>query len=145
MKRLRNTLQPKIERWTDPGDYPSGAGGGPLPSHDYVEAIEGEIIVELEQEDTLSEVTLVLGDVMRLTLDQLQRTAIQSWLDEEPQGLDPEVAGLTVSKWDVGKIEGNRITLKVEEFECELPEPPEPDYDPMEEVERRERRDAQVW
>lgn len=53
MKYVRDTLEAVIARWDDPGDYPSGAGSAPLPSHDYVESVEGEVVVELEPADFL--------------------------------------------------------------------------------------------
>jgi hypothetical protein len=34
-----------VERWGDPGDYPSGAGGGPLASYDYIVAPESVTVV----------------------------------------------------------------------------------------------------
>jgi hypothetical protein len=41
----RNTLQFTQEHWDDPGDYPSGAGGYPLPS--YVDVVvEGELVLD---------------------------------------------------------------------------------------------------
>src|SRR6516162_10687083 len=51
MKTLSNTLSLEIEHWDDPGDYPSGAGGGPLPSYDYVAGVSGEVVIELSSAD----------------------------------------------------------------------------------------------
>lgn len=53
MKILSDTLEPLIETWDDPGDYPSGAGGGPLPSEKYIATCEGEMVIELDIEDML--------------------------------------------------------------------------------------------
>jgi len=47
MKVVANTLEPLIERWDDPGDYPNALAAGPLPSFDYMARLEGEIRVEL--------------------------------------------------------------------------------------------------
>lgn len=44
---MHNTLTFDVERWDDPGDYPSGAGSGPLPSYDYV-TWEGMVIFDKE-------------------------------------------------------------------------------------------------
>lgn len=42
----------ETERWDDPGDYPSGAGGGPLPSYDYLcPPEEVEVVVPATGED----------------------------------------------------------------------------------------------
>lgn len=39
-----------LERWDDPGDYPSGAGGGPLPSRHYLALDDpGALKIDLEQ------------------------------------------------------------------------------------------------
>ncbi len=51
MNIISNTLEPVIETWDDPGDYPSGAGGAPLRSYDYVADVSGEIVLELDSED----------------------------------------------------------------------------------------------
>lgn len=43
------------DRWTDPGDYPSGAGSGPLPSGPwYVDDMDGEVILRLDNDDRWS-------------------------------------------------------------------------------------------
>lgn len=53
MKVISDTLEPIIETWDDPGDYPSGAGGGPLPSHKYIATCDGELVLELDIDDML--------------------------------------------------------------------------------------------
>lgn len=35
-------------RWEDPGDYPSAAGGRPLPSYDYIEEIYGAAVLAFD-------------------------------------------------------------------------------------------------
>lgn len=47
MKIVTNTLEAERERWDDPGDYPSNAGAGPLPSFDYL-VLNGEAVLQLE-------------------------------------------------------------------------------------------------
>ncbi len=47
MNITTDTIEPLVETWDDPGDYPSNAGGGPLPSYDYLAGLEGELIIEL--------------------------------------------------------------------------------------------------
>lgn len=41
---LYNTLSFEVETWDDPGDYPSNAGAGPLPSYKYA-VCDGEVRV----------------------------------------------------------------------------------------------------
>lgn len=41
----RHELYPSWSTWDDPGDYPCGAAGGPLPSEEFVEEITGEVWV----------------------------------------------------------------------------------------------------
>ena len=131
MKILSNTLKPVVERWDDPGDYPSGAGSGPLPSEDYVEYIDGQIVVEIDPIEWNS----WLGE-------PVTHEGVRDWLCDNPGEIDHDVSGLTVKKWSLDKLEGNRATLSVEEFECEPPEPPKREYDYTEQWERRERREA---
>jgi len=41
VKIINNGLEVVIGTWSDPGDYPSGAGSGPLEDHQQVEDISG--------------------------------------------------------------------------------------------------------
>jgi hypothetical protein len=131
MKVISNTLKPVVERWDDPGDYPSGAGSGPLPSHDYVAYIDGQIVVEF------------VGDDLDVEADE----TIEDWLSDNAGEIDHGIGGLTVKEWLLKRLEvtdsGDRATLEVQEFECDVPEPPEREYDPMDEIERRERREKE--
>jgi hypothetical protein len=40
------SLDVEIDTWDDPGDYPSGAGSGPLPSYTYVDEVSGTLFLE---------------------------------------------------------------------------------------------------
>jgi hypothetical protein len=80
VKTLHSALKLRIETWNDPGDYPSGAGGGPLPSYKFVEGVDGIVIVRLEAEDICA--------------------AIQAYLDDNAGEVDHKEPGLTVTKWD---------------------------------------------
>lgn len=51
MTIAHNSLKPVWGRWTDSGDYPSGAGSSPLRSRHYVEDVEGSLIVTCEPPD----------------------------------------------------------------------------------------------
>jgi hypothetical protein len=107
MKILSDTLKPVIERWDDPGDYPSNAGQGPLPSYDFVAGIEGEIVLELESGDFIDGFEEVEYDLPH---------------------------GIKVKKWNVMAKDSKtpvQLMLTVEEFDSEQVEhdDPEPDYD----------------
>jgi hypothetical protein len=54
MKVVLDSLEPIVETWDDPGDYPSNAGSGPLPSYQYVAGCDGQIVLEFEPEDFLT-------------------------------------------------------------------------------------------
>ena len=41
--KIDNRLKIMVETWDDPGDYPSGAGAGPLASYRYIAGSEGEV------------------------------------------------------------------------------------------------------
>jgi hypothetical protein len=104
MKLLSNNLAAEWERWEDPGDYPSAAGSGPLPSYDYVESISGEIRLELTAEDAANCVGLTAGsgdfNAFVATIDKD--------LLELPSGVD------SVSKWR-GELDGLTLILTVHE------------------------------
>ena len=103
MKVISDTLKPYLETWDDPGDYPSGAGSGPLPSYDYVAEVEGEVTIELEDEDLFS----ILNE-----------------------GFDPELPHkINVKKWEIIKAEGRKLTFAVKEFESGEIELDYPEYD----------------
>lgn len=51
MRVLDNILEIVTGVWEDPGEYPSAAGFGPLPSRLFVEEITGEVTAELEPGD----------------------------------------------------------------------------------------------
>lgn len=44
-------LKPIWETWSDPGDYPSGAGGAPLPTTTYVGGLSGSCRFEFAQHE----------------------------------------------------------------------------------------------
>jgi len=50
MKVISNDITVEWEQWDDPGDYPSNAGAGPLPSWKY-ETTEGTIVLFLTVEE----------------------------------------------------------------------------------------------
>ena len=111
MKIISNTLETSIEEWSDPGDYPNAVAQFPLPSYDYIESVEGEVEVELSEED------LATYQTIKNDADDVQEFIDQT-IDPE---LPPEIASVV---WQ-HEIKDNLLTLWVgEEFE------PDPDFDP---------------
>ena len=125
MKVIQNTLKPEIERWDDPGDYPSGAGGGPLPSHNFVAGIDGTLEVELDGAEFAE-----LGNYADVGVTWFQMLEMY-FNDQDRVGTLHDVGGLTVKKWSIETHNGDRrATLSVEDFEMEAPDdgPDESDY-----------------
>jgi len=113
MKVLRNTLEVEIETWDDPGDYPSGAGSGPLPSYNYVACVSGEIELELEAEDEVS-FKEIRGD----EANEGRSISVTDYMIDY-EGIETDLPHHTrVTKWKVLKAEGLRATFEVEEFEA---------------------------
>jgi len=111
MKTVENTLKLELDTWDDPGDYPSGAGGGPLPSYTFVAGVDGKMVVELDDDDVV-ELPITVGHV-------------QAYVDCNPGEVEHGVPGLTVAKWVVDKVDGKRVELTVSDedgaFEAECP------------------------
>lgn len=97
MKVLSNNLELYWETWSDPGDYPNAIAQSPLPDYQFP-VVEGEIVVEAEKDEEIEE------------FDD-----ISQWIWEYVK-LD-----LKRATWN-GKIEGNRCTITVDDFEAETPE-----------------------
>ena len=69
MRIVKDTLELSVESDDDPGDYPSNAGSGPLPSRKYL-IMEGEVVMELVAEDVI---------VMR---DSVRDESLDFWMTE---------------------------------------------------------------
>jgi hypothetical protein len=110
MKVIKDTLEPLMETWDDPGDYPNALAAGPLPSYNYFAGVDGDIILELTAEE--------LADYAECPEDFLDNMDI-----EMPDGV-------RWIKWRQDSLEGSLLTLSVDEAE---PDPDfgvrEPDYD----------------
>jgi hypothetical protein len=106
VKTIKNTLKIELGRFDDPGDYPSGAGGGPLASRDFVESIGGTLIIELESEDFAS------METETPTVEQIQDFII----DNQP---DADLPGVTVGGWSVDQVALPHVTLSVEDFDAD--------------------------
>ena len=119
MQVIKDTLELLLETWDDPGDYPSGAGSGPLPSYNYIAGVEGVLVVELTAEE--------LADYNDCPKDFLDNDDTIG--DTLPKGISAVTWGQT--------LKGNVLELEVldcDSFEVVPPErddydPPEPDYD----------------
>ena len=121
MKVLKNTLEPNIEHWDDPGDYPNNVASGPLPSKDSLAGCEGEVVLELTDEE--------LADYQDCPEDFLGN------LDIDLPG------GISWVKWQCDSLACNVLTLSVTEAEGD-PDyhvGDELEYDPVEWEERHER------
>lgn len=123
MKTIEDSLKIELDTWDDPGDYPSNAGSGPRPSYTFVAGVEGKIVVELEDDDTVE---------LPITV-----ATVQAYVDCNPGEIKHGVSGLTVGKWLVDKVDGKRTELTVSDvdgaFEAEYPGDDyydEPVYDP---------------
>ena len=93
---IKNTLELSLDTWSDPGDYPNSLASSPLPSYNYVDSIDGELVFELTDEE------------------------IQDYEDSEEDFVD----GLELPKWDevhsvhwLHELENNTLTLTVDEVE----------------------------
>lgn len=65
MEVVENDLEAGYCAWEDPGDYPCGAAGSPLPSYGYVDEVLGavKVRVSFEKADLLE----ALGNTARVT------------------------------------------------------------------------------
>lgn len=108
MKLLKNTLEVLMDRWDDPGDYPSNAGAGPLPSYDFLAGMEGEVQLEL-------------------TTDEID--SYQEYVEDFISELDITLPdGILSAEW-THTLQGNILTLEAMNVEGD------PDYDPSPERE----------
>lgn len=110
MKIITNNIAAITDTWNDPGDYPSGAGSGPLASFDYIAELQGTVIVRFDKDDFLNVVNLdepdLRGDILAEVFDDIAVKEV---------------------KFDVKKIEaafdnnntflGIDVTLEVTKFE----------------------------
>src|SRR5271169_3322290 len=99
MKTINNSLKLVFGTWDDPGDYPSGAGSGPLPSRQFVEYIDGTVEVELDAEDQKILYDYADVEVYSVTFFNM----MNAWLKDEPGVIDHDISGLTVKSWCLEK------------------------------------------
>lgn len=114
MKILSENLEVEVETWDDPGDYPSNAGSGPLPSYQYPAEVVGEVKIQLSEQEVAE-------------LREAQEAGeVQDWASN----LDISLPGGILSvKWDVHLTDQTAV-LTVTEFEADSEySVSEPDYD----------------
>lgn len=97
MNILENEFEAVWEIWSDPGDYPSNAGGYRLPDQDVIVGVSGKLVIELEE-----------GDINPAfdEDDQIKDLADHAEIPEN----------IKVEKWAITRV-GNRITFIVENIE----------------------------
>ena len=134
MKTLSNTLELAIERWDDPGDYPSAAGAGPLPSYNYVAGVDGSIVLELESADFTDMVDL--GFLSKEEADAIEETeeivrsglspVVKDYVLEYLECATDALEHVKPTKWEI-TFNKLQATLEVIEFDSS-----EKEYDPEE-------------
>lgn len=116
--KIDGKLTCEIETWDDPGDYPSGAGSGPLPSYQYVASVDGQLTVEFECGD--------FGD--EEGGDKVLSEFLPDWLADNSGEIETDLPhGVRVKSWTVEKIEGLTAVLSVKDFDSGRVERDEPD------------------
>ena len=96
MRIIENTLEVVVEHWDDPGDYPSNAGAGPLPSTSEL-VLSGDVVVEL-----------TAGEILDLVREYVT------------EGIECPPGVSHVAKWDIAwqpGYEAYRIILTPTEVE----------------------------
>ena len=101
MEVIENTLDTEIDTWTDSGDYPSGAGGYPLPSYQYVADIRGHLTVIL----TDAELAAWQGEPVQSR--HLMETVAEYLADRKVELRDEYPASVTAVTWVVDSIRPN--------------------------------------
>lgn len=99
MKVIVNDFELETDTWDDPGDYPSGAGQFAQESYDYISGVLGELVVELED-----------GNID-------EGCDVEEQLREHAHELADLPSGILVSKWEVTRGDGGRVTFSVTDFE----------------------------
>jgi hypothetical protein len=97
---VENKINVFNERWTDPGSYPSGAGGSALPSFTYGVA-EGNYTVKFTDEQ-MSAVAHGLGlteDFTLMTADQVFDLSLNYAKRMVPNGTELELKKFRLGLW----------------------------------------------
>lgn len=115
MKTLKDTLNACIETWDDPGDYPSNAGSGPLPSRQWVAAVEGELEVQLEADD-LEVIAAIRKEEPELSELEAVAVFVNSEAEPDYNLCEAKVLSWEVLSWD---HQSNKLTLQAALFSAE--------------------------
>jgi hypothetical protein len=81
MRVIENTMVVEIDTWEDPGVYPSNAGGYAMRSYNFVDG-HGHIVVELEENDSLSDFEDQVGDFVESIVDIPRNACIRYNIEE---------------------------------------------------------------
>jgi hypothetical protein len=103
MKTVSDTLEPLVEKWSDPGDYPNAVAQSPLPSYDYLAGVEGELKLQLTDEE------------MTELLQTLDCESLDFWMVEIADIGLPD--GIENGTWQIDKVENNVVTLSLHDTE----------------------------
>ena len=101
MRTISNTLEAVLGTWTDPGDYPSGAGSHRLPDREFIDSFTGEIVVEMDPDDLIE----MEGDTAEQKAEYVAET------------VEHGIRGLGYPKWRVKTTDGVRFALTLDDFE----------------------------
>lgn len=117
MKTTKNTLEISVDTWSDPGDYPNALAASPLPSYDYVDGIDGELVVELEADDFECPEDTWDDD------DQREDWLKSHWHTDglNDHAIEELPSGVTHASWEITRV-GTTVTMMVTECEAEVPE-----------------------
>lgn len=107
MELITDTLSIEKERWEDPGDYPSAAGSGPLPSYYYAAAIDGYIEVHINDH----EVNLTDAELTAEFIKYIQLGIIEIDLDDK----------IIIKSWEIERSTENPrfVKFSVSEFNAD--------------------------
>jgi len=101
---LSDTIVPVVEIWSDPGDYPSGAGSGPLSSYDYLAGLNGEVRIELKPDELIA-------------LEEAKEAGeLKEWVDQLDIAL-PD--GILSATWEVEIVMPNIAVLTATDVESD--------------------------
>ena len=120
MKEIKNTLEIELDQWDDPGDYPNALAAGPLPSYTFLAGLDGEVQVELTDEELAS-----------------YNECPEDFLSEE---LDIDLPrGILSVTWE-RELKGNILTLTATDVEGDPSycDDDGPEYDPMDRYDRED-------
>lgn len=115
---LDSNVSAESGRWDDPGEYPSGAGSGPLPSYNYLESLDGKIVFEI-----IPELTALFDQAESdgpLPYNEFFEGSLTEIANEHA---NEELPGIHVM-WDIVR-QGNKIIFSARDFDASEVEMPD--------------------